>query len=234
MCIRDRQNGCSRLWIPKAFPQQDLDSSPLAEDTSPSAYKPFSGLVHGTHCSPAQAILRSGKLDVSTVNDHSTYNGEECLWMAPNCSTDSSYGAVVFNFDLSLVKNKYFYWVEVVDYKRSQAASRVVVSYFELEDQQHRRFDPAHRGGPLWVDRHGLHYALQNSRRPAGGTFNHSLEFVFLDPIPLQECVEISILDQHPEQKQSYDCLLYTSDAADEEDSVDLGGRRYIKKKNHI
>ncbi|CZS02871.1 hypothetical protein CDFC105_90895 [Clostridioides difficile] len=27
-------------------------------------------------------------------------------------------------------------------------------------------------------------------------------------------------------------CLLYTSDAADEEDSVDLGGRRIIKKKD--
>ena len=29
----------------------------------------------------------------------------------------------------------------------------------------------------------------------------------------------------------TYRCLLYTSDAADEEDSVDLGGRRIIKKK---
>ena len=29
----------------------------------------------------------------------------------------------------------------------------------------------------------------------------------------------------------SLGCLLYTSDAADEEDSVDLGGRRIIKKK---
>ena len=29
----------------------------------------------------------------------------------------------------------------------------------------------------------------------------------------------------------SQGCLLYTSDAADEEDSVDLGGRRIIKKK---
>ena len=28
-------------------------------------------------------------------------------------------------------------------------------------------------------------------------------------------------------------CLLYTSDAADEEDSVDLGGRRIIQKKNN-
>ena len=28
-----------------------------------------------------------------------------------------------------------------------------------------------------------------------------------------------------------WDCLLYTSDAADERSSVDLGGRRIIKKK---
>eukprot|EP00658_Telonema_sp_P-2_P030153 TRINITY_DN22828_c0_g1_i1.p1 TRINITY_DN22828_c0_g1~~TRINITY_DN22828_c0_g1_i1.p1 ORF type:complete len:205 (+),score=70.57 TRINITY_DN22828_c0_g1_i1:123-737(+) len=31
----------------------------------------------------------------------------------------------------------------------------------------------------------------------------------------------------------STSCLLYTSDAADEEDSVDLGGRRIIKKKKN-
>ena len=29
-------------------------------------------------------------------------------------------------------------------------------------------------------------------------------------------------------------CLLYTSDAADERSSVDLGGRRIIKKKNKV
>ena len=31
-----------------------------------------------------------------------------------------------------------------------------------------------------------------------------------------------------------WDCLLYTSDAADERSSVDLGGRRIIKKKNNV
>ena len=31
---------------------------------------------------------------------------------------------------------------------------------------------------------------------------------------------------------QPHLCLLYTSDAADERSSVDLGGRRIIKKKN--
>ena len=31
---------------------------------------------------------------------------------------------------------------------------------------------------------------------------------------------------------REFGCLLYTSDAADERSSVDLGGRRIIKKKN--
>ena len=31
---------------------------------------------------------------------------------------------------------------------------------------------------------------------------------------------------------QAEDCLLYTSDAADERSSVDLGGRRILNKKN--
>ena len=33
---------------------------------------------------------------------------------------------------------------------------------------------------------------------------------------------------------QAEDCLLYTSDAADERSSVDLGGRRIIKKKKTL
>ena len=32
----------------------------------------------------------------------------------------------------------------------------------------------------------------------------------------------------------TYICLLYTSDAADERSSVDLGGRRIIKKKKNV
>ena len=34
------------------------------------------------------------------------------------------------------------------------------------------------------------------------------------------------------EELRFFSCLLYTSDAADERSSVDLGGRRIIKKKN--
>ena len=37
--------------------------------------------------------------------------------------------------------------------------------------------------------------------------------------------------DMYTKIKQHKSCLLYTSDAADERSSVDLGGRRIIKKK---
>ncbi len=37
-----------------------------------------------------------------------------------------------------------------------------------------------------------------------------------------------------PGYSMGYFCLLYTSDAADERSSVDLGGRRIIKKKNTL
>ena len=39
---------------------------------------------------------------------------------------------------------------------------------------------------------------------------------------------------QHNDKAQQIICLLYTSDAADERSSVDLGGRRIIKKKKEI
>ncbi len=39
-------------------------------------------------------------------------------------------------------------------------------------------------------------------------------------------------LSERVKSAEIYNCLLYTSDAADERSSVDLGGRRIIKKKN--
>ena len=40
-----------------------------------------------------------------------------------------------------------------------------------------------------------------------------------------------AVIPQAGQQMQVNRCLLYTSDAADERSSVDLGGRRIIKKK---
>ena len=48
----------------------------------------------------------------------------------------------------------------------------------------------------------------------------------------LLEDVKPSIfLNKIKEEESFKNCLLYTSDAADERSSVDLGGRRIIKKK---
>ena len=41
----------------------------------------------------------------------------------------------------------------------------------------------------------------------------------------------LEVLLQNNKKEKSECCLLYTSDAADELDGVDLGGRRIIKKK---
>eukprot|EP00658_Telonema_sp_P-2_P076508 TRINITY_DN6709_c0_g1_i2.p1 TRINITY_DN6709_c0_g1~~TRINITY_DN6709_c0_g1_i2.p1 ORF type:complete len:113 (-),score=37.21 TRINITY_DN6709_c0_g1_i2:28-366(-) len=45
----------------------------------------------------------------------------------------------------------------------------------------------------------------------------------------VRTCIESA--EQHIRDNSS--CLLYTSDAADEEDSVDLGGRRLFKQKKN-
>ena len=50
-----------------------------------------------------------------------------------------------------------------------------------------------------------------------------------LFPKGLQDCWE----SWQNYQMQVLPCLLYTSDAADERSSVDLGGRRIIKKKKN-
>ncbi|GAB5796907.1 hypothetical protein JMUB7518_28030 [Staphylococcus aureus] len=45
-------------------------------------------------------------------------------------------------------------------------------------------------------------------------------------------CIIGEVVGYTENTPKSYDlCLLYTSDAADELDGVDLGGRRIIKKK---
>ena len=60
------------------------------------------------------------------------------------------------------------------------------------------------------------------------GTLAWDIFFVSLVIITIPFLTADVIADRAP--KLSI-CLLYTSDAADEEESVDLGGRRIIKKK---
>ena len=47
----------------------------------------------------------------------------------------------------------------------------------------------------------------------------------------VEDAADVAFQLDIPFQVVNYTCLLYTSDAADERSSVDLGGRRNIKKK---
>eukprot|EP00658_Telonema_sp_P-2_P014013 TRINITY_DN15313_c0_g1_i3.p1 TRINITY_DN15313_c0_g1~~TRINITY_DN15313_c0_g1_i3.p1 ORF type:complete len:296 (-),score=83.17 TRINITY_DN15313_c0_g1_i3:86-973(-) len=68
-------------------------------------------------------------------------------------------------------------------------------------------------------DRLVISYSVQSLDVPYGTYFTVETKHVFSP-----------ILKETPNPNPN-PCLLYTSDAADEEDSVDLGGRRIIKKK---
>ena len=50
---------------------------------------------------------------------------------------------------------------------------------------------------------------------------------------PTRQMLEVQRRLHRPLPEIPTICLLYTSDAADEEDSVELGGRRIIKKKKN-
>ena len=65
-------------------------------------------------------------------------------------------------------------------------------------------------------------------KRQAEESYNQLLA---LDPNDLG--VKVSLGDLYMERAEPERCLLYTSDAADERSSVDLGGRRIIKKKKN-
>ena len=57
-----------------------------------------------------------------------------------------------------------------------------------------------------------------------------------MDALTGPETIEVLVDNEIAVQnvtKMATSCLLYTSDAADEEDSVDLGGRRIIQKKKN-
>ena len=56
--------------------------------------------------------------------------------------------------------------------------------------------------------------------------------FPLTDPVDVSSLIKVDYDDRDLRSEAPAGCLLYTSDAADERSSVDLGGRRIIKKKN--
>ena len=73
--------------------------------------------------------------------------------------------------------------------------------------------------------------------RGLGDVYKRQLHKIRIMPAILQRLFHVwQFAGRNPEypDQEGDSCLLYTSDAADERSSVDLGGRRIIKKKNKI
>ena len=72
--------------------------------------------------------------------------------------------------------------------------------------------------------------------RGLGDVYKRQVQFDAPDGKPVSLLFVLLVPEQATEQHLqilSELCLLYTSDAADERSSVDLGGRRIIKKKRY-
>ena len=71
--------------------------------------------------------------------------------------------------------------------------------------------------------------------RGLGDVYKRQLLLFTVHPLGIVGLAQHLNVDRHVRMflaAQLCTCLLYTSDAADERSSVDLGGRRIIKKKN--
>ena len=100
----------------------------------------------------------------------------------------------------------------------------------------------------IWGKKQGIIFGTGRGSA-AGSVVAYSLKITELDPLKYgllferflnpdrisMPDIDIDIQDSRRGEVIQYCvCLLYTSDAADERSSVDLGGRRIIKKKNTV
>ena len=96
--------------------------------------------------------------------------------------------------------------------------------------------------GDLLVGEQGWRMTFRTAR-DKGAEYVHAFNFALAQRLVITERVAIIATVQRDQRglegsERAIDliqrCLLYTSDAADERSSVDLGGRRIIKKKKHM
>ena len=127
---------------------------------------PFNDISHVTHTANALSILRQANIRPQLVYDESVLNTRRILvnWISPNYWTPGSrYGNVSFDFDWrTLVANKRFYWVEIMDYR--PPACRILVTDQDYNaDSKMLPYDPRIGDGPWWWDEtNDIHY--RNSR----------------------------------------------------------------------
>ncbi|KAJ3180418.1 hypothetical protein HDU87_001927 [Geranomyces variabilis] len=144
-----------------------------------------------TVANPRLDLLDNTTIPLEYVCVHHTTTG----WVAPDCALSERFGPITFNLSIygsegivspgtgTELNFFTYYFLEVIDYHSSEAASRILVVPSSMAGQyqalDHLRYDPALRGGPwYWDQANNKHYALRRSISYKGSERNHTLEFI--------------------------------------------------------
>jgi hypothetical protein len=190
--LRDDTRRNHVCWLPgereRIYPEGD------------DPYALFGSLLHATHLAVVPNVVTQGLLP-KQVSDSSTFNGRDAVWMAGAPDPSARYGSVLFSFPVEMLTavGVECFWLEIVDYWKDEAASRILVTHNGKPNgcPAARLYDPRMRGGPWWIH-DKKNYALKNTLSMDGSTRNHTLEFVF--------DLAVSIVDARISVIEHYNC----------------------------
>jgi hypothetical protein len=148
---------------------------------------PLEIVTHVTHVQHGLEIMRTTRIRSRLIYDNSRLNKKRALvaWLSPNRWVHGfRYGNVAFDFEWKkLIKDKNYYWVEVMDYKPS--ACRILITD---QDRKLLRYEPKKGDGPWYWDR---------STDQHWWNGNYCLEFMYEGDLSLDDAKEIRFVNHH-------------------------------------
>ena len=204
-------------------------------------------------------MKREKKVPIGYIPAGTTNDFASSLHISKNMleAADTVVNGVPFACDVGVFNQDYFVYIAAfglftdVSYETKQSMKNVLGHLAYILEGTKRIFNiPSYRikvthDGETIEDEF-IYGMVTNSRSVGGfkgitgknvvfddGKFEVTLFKTPRNPMELNEILgALALRKINPKRMYSFKtCLLYTSDAADEEDSVDLGGRRNIKKK---
>eukprot|EP00834_Sanchytrium_tribonematis_P004005 NODE_177_length_14091_cov_0.996141.p2 type:complete len:428 gc:universal NODE_177_length_14091_cov_0.996141:11392-10109(-) len=128
--------------------------------------------------------------------------GTKAIWLAPFVRDNDAFGPVkllckwwgnegIFK-DIKTKRNVYkYYWLETIDYSKTDSASRILVTEKIFDTLRDLEFDPFKRGGPFYIQEEGTEKIFYNlkksnphSKSQSGSLRNHTVEFLKDTMIP--------------------------------------------------
>jgi len=150
--------------------------------------QPLTHIHHVAHLETSYRILKDEKIRAGLIFDKSILNRKRILvnWLSPNhWYYGSRYGNVSFTYNFNtLVKNKNYYWVEVIRY--SPPACRILITskVYDYLDE----YDPKTETGPWrYVADEDTHYWNGDC----------CMEFMLEDDLLLSRCSNIGFVDHN-------------------------------------